>query len=67
MSRLVFLARTIIIVAIIVDCVAIGIIAYRWSVYSEAPGAETWSGLIALTVAIAVVFALFRVRDIFND
>ena len=67
MSRFVLLARAIIIAAIITDCVAIGIIAYRWSVFSEAPGAETWSGLIALTVAIAVVFALFRVHDIFKE
>ena len=67
MSRLIFLARAIILAAIVVDCVAIAIIAYRWSMFSEAPGAETWSGLIALTVAIAVVFALFRVHDIFKE
>ena len=67
MSRLIFLARATIIAAIIADCVAIGIIAYRWSVFSEAPGAETWPGLIALTAAVAVVFALFRVHDIFKE
>ena len=67
MSRLIFLARAIIIAAIIADCAAIGIVAYRWSVFSAAPGAETWSGLIALTAAIAVVFALFRVHDIFKE
>ena len=67
MSRLVFLARAIIIAAIIADCVAIGIIAYRWGAFSEAPNAETWSGLIALTVSIAIVFALYRVHEIFKE
>jgi hypothetical protein len=61
MSRLIVLARAIIISAIIVDCGAIGFVAYRWFVFSEAPGTKTWSGLIFLTAA--VVFALIRVRD----
>lgn len=67
MSRLIFLARAIIISGIIADCVVVGITAYRWSAFSEAPSAETWSSLIALTAAIAVTFALFRVHDIFKE
>jgi len=61
MSRLVFIARAIIIAAIIADCAAVGIVAYRWSVLSEAPGLKTWPSLIGLTAFI--VFALIRVHD----
>jgi hypothetical protein len=60
MSRLIFLARAIIIAAIVTDCVAIGVVTYRWFMFSEAPGVKTWSGLIGLTAAIVV--ALIQVR-----
>jgi hypothetical protein len=61
LSRLIFLARAIIIAAIIADCFAIGVIAYRWFVFSEVPGVKTWSGLVGLTVF--VVYALIRAHD----
>jgi len=60
MSRAIVLARAIIIAAIVGDCGAIAIVAYRWLALSEAPGAETWSGLIALTACI--VATLIQVR-----
>lgn len=65
MSRLIVLARAIIIAAIVVLCAAIAITAYRWLVLSEPPGAETWSGLVFLTAA--VLFALIRVRDVSKE
>ena len=65
MSRLIILASAIIIAAIIADCGVIGFAAYRWFVFSEAPGAKMWSGLIVLTAA--VVFALIRVRDMSRE
>jgi hypothetical protein len=64
-ARLILVARTIIVVAIVALCVAIGYFAYRWLVFSEAPGASTLSGLIFLTAA--VVFALIRVRTPFKE
>ncbi|MDE2184956.1 MAG: hypothetical protein KGJ78_18230 [Alphaproteobacteria bacterium] len=65
MSRLIVLAKAVIIAAIIADCAAVAVVAYRWLVFSQAPGAETWSGLIALTVFVA--FALIRVHDISRE
>lgn len=60
MSRLIILARVIMILAIIADCGAIVFVAYRWTMFSEAPGAKTWSGLIALTAII--VASVIQVR-----
>jgi len=60
-GRLIVLARAIFVAAIIGDCGAIGIVAYRWFALSDAPGAKTWSSVIALTAFIAV--ALIQAHD----
>ena len=60
MSRLIILARVIIIAAIIADCGAMIFVAYRWYAFSDAPDATTWSGLIGLTAII--IASLIQVR-----
>ncbi len=65
LAHIVYLAGAFIIAAIIGDCGAIGIVAYRWFVFSEAPGTKTWSSLIALTAFIAV--ALIQTRDVSKE
>lgn len=61
MSRLIVLAKAIIVAAIIGDIAAISAVAYRWVAFSQAPGVETWSGLMALTVF--VIYALIQARS----
>jgi|GEM_PF-1641562 len=61
MRRFIVLAKAVITSAIIADCGAMGFVAYRWSILSEAPTPKVWSGLVFLTAAVVV--ALIRVRD----
>lgn len=63
MRRAIFLARAMIIAAIVGDCGAIAMVAYRWLAFSEAPGTNTWSGLIALTACIVAASIQVRISS----